>query len=127
MTGVAFLCAVVALLSLADYISAGLAVHDVAAQFAAGLRAIQISARDQHRSLTVVALPPAADRESSYQVYLRSQLVEEHEFPRGIYVTGRVTFDAQGAPLKPAKFVFRKNDRIHRVDVDPEGIVSMPP
>ena len=78
----------------------------------------------QPRSLNLI---DSSDKSPFAYVIIQGLDVEEEiVLPRGITVSGIVTFNPDGTPEKPSSFVLSQDKRTATVEIDKGGLVSVP-
>ncbi|MBK9144229.1 MAG: GspH/FimT family protein [Candidatus Melainabacteria bacterium] len=69
-----------------------------------------------------------SDSRAPYRYLIKSETRanEEVVLPPGLSLTGMVTFSPLGRPLRPSTFIFSVDNRTSTIEIDKEGMVSVP-
>lgn len=113
-------------LRVVDYTATQLAVRNTAVDLVKDLiRAKEIS-KNFGLSVSVTGRLAAKGEPPAYLLQNGPRTIEEIILPPGVSVIGSITFNEEGMPDHRASFTISKGPKRLHVDVDSQGVASMP-
>jgi hypothetical protein len=109
-----------------DYTARQLALQNAAHDLVKDIRRAREKAIENHLDVTIEARKGGNGILPSYVMRHENKGFEEVVLPKGVFILGEVTFNPDGSPLSPATFDVHNETRGLSVDVDKQGVVSMP-
>ena len=110
-----------------DYTARQLGLQNSAHDLVKDIRRVKLMASHFNYDVTVEAKKSQHDKPSSYVIRHDEHVLEEIILAKGVSMMGEVTFHPDGRPKSPATFEVHNENRSLNVDVDGQGVVSMPP
>lgn len=109
------------------YTHAQLMVRNICRELVNDLGRVKAMAIQQKSTVEVVGSPtPGKYRRYFYSINTPAGSIEEIVLPEDVSVTGSVSFDENGQPLRPSSFIVSSFNRNSTVEIDKMGIVSVP-
>jgi hypothetical protein len=109
-----------------DYTARQLALQNAAHDLVKDIRGAKQLARVKGCDITVEARKGENGKPASYVILQDNHVLEEIILAKGVSMLGEVTFHPDGLPKSPATFDVHNESRSLSVDVDGQGVVSMP-
>ena len=109
-----------------DYTARQLALQNSTHDLVRDIRRVKQMSGTFGYDVTVEAKKGGSDKPSSYVIRHDTNILEEIILAKGVSMIGEVTFHPDGKPKSPATFEVRNENRSLNVDVDGQGVVSMP-
>jgi hypothetical protein len=109
-----------------DYTSRHLALNNAAHDLVKDVRKVKEMATKFDMDITIESRQPAEGRPAAYVIRSGTKVIEEVVLPQGVSMIGELTFSKQGVPDHPATFDVHMDTRSLAVDIDRNGIVTMP-
>jgi hypothetical protein len=109
-----------------DYTARQLALQNSAHDLVKDIRRVRQMAGAFKFDVTVEARKGQGGRPPSYVIRHDNHVLEEIILAKGVSMLGEVTFHPDGTPKSPAMFDVHNETRSLSVDVDSQGVVSMP-
>lgn len=106
--------------------TASLNVKKTAADLVKDLIRVKQLAKDHGISISVTTRPPGQGESAAYLIQDDQRTIEEVVIPPGLNISGQVTFDVRGVPIKPTEFVISKGAKVQKVAVDEQGMITEP-
>lgn len=109
-----------------DYTTHHLALNNAAHDLVKDIRKVKEMAVQLDTAITVESVQPVEGKPAAYVIKIEKKTLEEVLLPPGVTMIGGITFTASGLPTHPATFDVHMDNRSLAVDIDANGIVTMP-
>jgi hypothetical protein len=109
-----------------DYTSRHLALKNAAHDLVKDIRKAKQMAAELGIDIAVESRQASEGKNAAYVIKSGSRTLEEVVLPEGVSMIGGITFSKEGVPDRPATFDVHMDTRSLAIDVDSQGLVTLP-